>query len=157
MARKIAQWTVEDEGRDKGKVFLLTEMPASRAESWATRVLLALMGSNTNLPENFADMGMAGLAELGLKAIAGLKWEVAEPLLEEMLQCVQIIPNPAKPQVVRALVESDIEEILTRFKLRVEVWKLHMDFLQAVAPSFSTGIKSAAASMNRPNTRTSQK
>jgi hypothetical protein len=102
-------------------------------------------------------MGMAGLAELGLKAIAGLKWEVAEPLLEEMLQCVQIIPNPAKPQVVRALVESDIEEILTRFKLRVEVWKLHMDFLQAVAPSFSTGIKSAAASMNRPNTRTSQK
>jgi hypothetical protein len=157
MARKIAQWTVEDEGRDKGKVFLLTEMPASRAEAWATRVLLALMGSNTNLPENFADMGMAGLAELGLKAIAGLKWEVAEPLLEEMLQCVQIIPNPAKPQVVRALVESDIEEILTRFKLRVEVWKLHMDFLQAVAPSFSTGIKSAAASMNRPNTRTSQK
>jgi hypothetical protein len=157
MARKIAQWTVEDEGRDKGKVFLLTEMPASRAESWATRVLLALMGSNTNLPENFADMGMAGLAELGLKAIAGLKWEVAEPLLEEMLQCVQIIPSPGKPQVVRALVESDIEEILTRFKLRVEVWKLHMDFLQAVAPSFSTGIKSAAASMNRPNTRTSQK
>ena len=122
MARKIAQWTVEDEGRDKGKVFLLTEMPTSRAEAWATRVLLALMGSNTNLPENFADMGMAGLAELGLKAIAGLKWEVAEPLLEEMLQCVQIIPNPAKPQVVRALVESDIEEILTRFKLRVEVW-----------------------------------
>jgi hypothetical protein len=157
MARKIAQWTVEDEGRDKGKVFLLTEMPASRAEAWATRVLLALMGSNTNLPENFADMGMAGLAELGFKAIAGLKWEIAEPLLEEMLQCVQIIPNPAKPQVVRALVESDIEEILTRFKLRVEVWKLHMDFLQAVAPSFSTGIKSAAASMNRPNTRTSQK
>jgi hypothetical protein len=157
MARKIAQWTVTDEGRDKGKVFLLTEMPASRAEAWATRVLLALMGSNTNLPENFADMGMAGLAELGLKAIAGLKWEVAEPLLEEMLQCVQIIPSPGKPQVVRALVESDIEEILTRFKLRVEVWKLHMDFLQAVAPSFSTGIKSAAASMNRPNTRTSQK
>ena len=156
MARKIAQWTVTDEGRDKGKVFLLTEMPASRAEAWATRVLLALMGSNTNLPENFADMGMAGLAELGLKAIAGLKWEVAEPLLEEMLQCVQIIPSPGKPQVVRALVESDIEEILTRFKLRVEVWKLHMDFLQAVAPSISPGI-TAAKSTIQSATRMSRK
>ena len=157
MARKTAQYTVPDEGRDKGKVFFLTEMSASRAESWATRILLALMGSNPNLPDNFSDLGMAGLAELGLKAIGGLKWEIAEPLLEEMMSCVQIMPNPAKPQVVRALVESDIEEILTRFRLRVEVWNLHMDFLSAVAPSFSKSMKSAAKESQRPPIATSAK
>ena len=71
--RKVAQYTVTDEGRDKGKVFSITEMSSSRAEAWATRVLLALMGSNADLPENFDELGMAGLAELGLKSIGGLK------------------------------------------------------------------------------------
>jgi hypothetical protein len=154
--RKVAQYTVTDEGRDKGKVFSITEMSASRAEAWATRVLLALMGSNADLPENFDELGMAGLAELGLKSIGGLKWEVAEPLLAEMMECVQIIPNPAKPNVIRPLIEDDIEEVLTRFKLRIEVWKLHMDFLQAVAPSISPGI-TAAKSTIQSATRMSRK
>jgi hypothetical protein len=154
--RKVAQYTVTDEGRDKGKVFSITEMSASRAEAWATRVLLALMGSNADLPENFDELGMAGLAELGLKSIGGLKWEVAEPLLAEMMECVQIIPNPAKPNVIRPLIEDDIEEVLTRFKLRIEVWKLHVDFLQAVAPSISPGI-TAAKSTIQSATRMSRK
>ena len=135
MARKVAQYRVEDAGRDQGKVFVITEMSAAQAESWAMRVLFALMASNTEIPDNFAELGMAGLAELGMKSLSGLKWEVARPLLEEMLQCVQFIPDPSKTHVVRALVESDIEEVMTRLKLRAEVFKLHTDFLQAVAPS----------------------
>lgn len=157
MARKTAQWTVTDEGRDKGKVFLLTEMSAARAEAWATRALLALMGADASIPENDAELGAAGLAELGLRSISRLKWEVAEPLLEEMLTCVQIIPNPAKPQVVRALVENDIEEIMTRVKLRIEVWKLHMDFLEADMLSTLAGASQPASSTAQPATGTSRK
>lgn len=155
MARKTAQYRVMDEGRDKGKLFLLTEMSAAQGEAWAMRVLLALMGSNVQLPEDFEQLGMAALAELGLKAVAGLKWEIAEPLLNEMLACVQIIPDPTKTFVHRELIDSDIEEISTRLKLRVEAWNLHISFLQAVAPFLSGKLKVAAGKSS--GTRTSAK
>lgn len=145
MARKIANVTITSDGRDKGKVFLVTEMSSERGESWAMRVLLALMGNNVEMPENFEELGMAGLAELGMRALSGLKWDTLNPLLSEMMECVQAIPDPKKTHVARALVESDIEEIATRLTLRVEVWKLHMDFLGAVAPSLSGKTKATAS------------
>lgn len=146
MARNTANYTVTDEGRDQGKVFVLTEMPASRAESWAMRALLALMAGGVEVPPGFDRMGMAAMAEMGIKALVGLKWEVAEPLLAEMWSCVQIMPDPTKPHVIRNLIEEDIEEISTRIKLRAEVWKLHTGFLKAVVHSISEGSRPAAAS-----------
>lgn len=133
MARTTVNYTVTDDNRDHGKTFVITEMPASQGEAWAARALLALMGSGVQMPEGFEHAGMAGMAELGIKALAGLKWEVAEPLLAEMFECIKIMPDPSKPQVVRNLIEQDIEEITTRVKLRTEVWKLHTGFLKAAA------------------------
>lgn len=152
MARTVSNYTVTDEGRDNGKVFVLTEMPASRAESWAMRALLALMAGGVEVPEGFERMGMAAMAEMGIKALAGLKWEVAEPLLAEMWECVQIMPDPSKPHVVRALIEQDIEEVATRLKIRGEIWKLHTGFLKAVAPSISGGSPAAARKKASRNT-----
>lgn len=146
MARNTANYTVTDEGRDQGKVFVLTEMPASRAESWAMRALLALMAGGVDVPPGFDRMGMAAMAEIGIKALAGLRWDVAEPLLAEMWSCVQFMPDSSKSHIVRSLIEEDIEEIATRVKLRAEVWKLHTGFLKAVAPSISGGSPPAAAS-----------
>ena len=139
MARKVLDYTITEDGRDKGKVFRITEMSAAKAEAWATRVLLALLGSNPEFPESISDLGMAQLAELGFKALSGLKWELAEPLLAEMFECVSVIPDPSKPMIVRALAydDSDIEEIMTRIKLREQIFKLHTDFLKAVVPSTS--------------------
>lgn len=137
MARATLNYTVTDDGRDKGKVFVLTELPASQAESWALRSLLALMSGGVEVPAGFERMGMAAMAEVGIKALSQLKWEVAEPLLNEMWQCVQVMPDPARPHVVRRLIEEDIEEVMTRVKLRAEIWKLHTGFLKAVAPSIS--------------------
>ena len=94
MARNTLNYTVTDEGRDKGKTFVLTEMPASRAEAWAMRAILALLANNVELPDGFERLGMAGMAEVGIKALSGLKWDVAEPLLSEMWDCVQIMPDP---------------------------------------------------------------
>jgi hypothetical protein len=134
MARKVRNYTITDEGRDKGKVFVLTEMPALRAEAWAARALLALIAGNIHMPAGIEKAGFAGLAQLGIRSLSGLKWEAAEPLLSEMLTCVQIMPSPS---VVRPLIDDDIEEITTLIKLRKEIWDLHTDFLQAGAGSTS--------------------
>lgn len=37
MARKVEQVVIEAEGREQGKTFILTEMPAIVAERWATQ------------------------------------------------------------------------------------------------------------------------
>ena len=152
MARSTVNYTVNDDGRDFGKVFVLTEMPASKAESWAMRALLALMASGVEVPEGFDRMGMAAMAEVGIRALSGLKWETAEPLLAEMWECVQVMPDPTKPHVVRRLIEEDIEEIATRVKIRAEVWKLHTGFLMAAAPSISDGSPAAAIKRGSRNT-----
>lgn len=151
MARNTLNYTVTDEGRDNGKTFVLTEMPASRAEAWAMRALLALMAGGVEMPDGFENLGMAGMAEMGIRAISGLKWEVAEPLLDEMWSCVQIMPDPTKPHVVRNLCESDIEEIPTRIKLRMEVWKLHVGFFKS-ADLLGSVAKGSASKKRGPNT-----
>lgn len=143
MPRQTLNFTATD-GRDAGKVYVITEMSSGKAEEWAMRALLALMGSGVEMPDGFERSGMAGMAELGFSALSRLSWETAKPLMDDMMSCIQIVPNPAKPHVKRELtVDDDIEEVSTRIKLRVEVWKLHTGFLKAVAPSIFQGSPAA--------------
>lgn len=135
--RKTATITITDEGRDKGKVFLLREMPASRAEMWGIRAFMALAKSGIDIPDNVAQMGLAGIAMIGFKAVSGMSFDDAKPLLDELMTCVSIMPDPSQPAVTRALVEDDIEEIGTRLKLRAEVFKLHVDFSKLAVLSTS--------------------
>lgn len=144
MARQTLNYSVTDDGRDAGKIYVLTEMSASQGERWAIRALMALMAGNVDIPDGYDQMGVAGLAEVGMKMLTGLKWEVAEPLLDEMWQCVKFMPDPSKPHIIRALFEEDIEEISTRLKLRAELLKMHADFLRAVAPSIFNGETTAS-------------
>lgn len=134
MARKTAIVTISDEGRDKGKVFVLTELSAYEAEDWAGRALFALMNAGVEIPDNIAEAGLAGVAAMGLKAIAKLPFESAKPLLDKMMGCIQIQPSPT---VTRALIPDDIEEVATLLQLRKQVLGLHMDFSMAAAPSTS--------------------
>ena len=129
--RKTSTVVIDEEGRDRGKRFVITEMSAAQAEAWAIRALLAMAAGGIELPDGYEQTGMAGLAEVGLRAITKLKWADAEPLLAEMMDCVQIAPDPRHPGTVRPLIDEDIEEIATRLKLRTEVFKLHTGFLKA--------------------------
>ncbi len=131
--RKTAVITIDSQGRDNGKTFLLREMPASQAEKWAMRAFLGLAKSGVEIPENISEAGMAGIATLGFRALSGITFDLLEPLLDEMFECVSVIPDPSRPQVVRALIEDDIEEVGTRLRLRKEVFALHVDFSQAAA------------------------
>ena len=127
MARRTDTF-VATVGRDAGKHFFLTELPASQAEKWAARAFLAMAKSGLEIPDGIAEMGLAGIAAMGLKALGGMSFEVAGPLLDEMFTCVRIIPDPKHPEVVRVLIEDDIEEIGTRLQLRKAVFGLHVDF-----------------------------
>lgn len=152
MARNTITYTVTDANRDNGKTFMITEMSAAQAEAWAMRAILALMDGKVELPEGIELEGMAGIAKIGIKALAGLRWEVAEPLMKEMFDCIQIIPDPSRPQIVRPLIEQDIEEIMTRVKLRGEVWALHTGF--SVTAALSKSPQAAVKKENMRNTRT---
>jgi hypothetical protein len=125
MARKQANVTIDGNGRDAGKVFVLTELSAAAAETWAARAMFAMLNAGVAIPDNIAQAGLAGIAALGVNALSKLSFDAAKPLLDEMFDCVQIQPSP---KVVRALVDDDIEDVSTRLVLRREIFKLHIDF-----------------------------
>jgi hypothetical protein len=144
--RKTEPYTITSEGRDKGKVFLLQEMPAMQAEKWAGR---ALMESGVQIPDELADGGMEALmAPAAMQAVfsgllgglARLRWESVEPLLDEMMTCVRVIPDPKNNcDFSRPINQTagDIEEVATLFQLRGALLKLHTGFSPAAAPSTS--------------------
>ncbi|EIK5991387.1 hypothetical protein LKA46_003246 [Salmonella enterica] len=133
MARKEKFITIDGQGRDKGKVFHLIEMPASQAEWWAMRAIMAMGRGGVDLPDDVRSMGMAALALEGLKALSKIPQEEAKPLMDEMMACIQFVPDPKNHSVRRPLIEDDIEEIITRLDLRAEVFRLHVDFFSTAA------------------------
>lgn len=135
MPRKttFVQIPQEQDNRDSGKMFLLTEMPALKAEKWALRLLLALTRSGIEIPDDVASAGMAGLATLGFKMLGNVNFFDAEQLFDEMLTCVRHIPDPSRVEVTTPLImqggDGDtIEEISTLVTLRRGVFSLHADF-----------------------------
>ena len=128
MALKTKQITIEH-GRDKGRVFLITEMPAAHADNWAMRALIALANGGVDLGGLSPQQGMMGMAGVALDALGRLKADDAIPLLNELLDCVQIIPEGGKPRQLN-MDFNDVEDFTTLWRLRKEVFALHTDFLQ---------------------------
>ncbi len=134
MARKTALVVIEAQGRDHGKQFALREMPASQAEKWAMRALLALARAGIDLPDDPAEAGLPEIARIGLSALGAMAFADAEPLMDEMMACVRAVPDPARPAILRPLIEDDIEEVATRLHLRREVFQLHVGFSIPAVP-----------------------
>ncbi len=133
MARKESTFLAET-GRDKGKQYLITEMPASQAENWAIKTILAVGNAGLDIPEGLASQGMAGLLAVGYMNLLKIPFESARPLLDEMMGCVQFAPTAT---IKRPLIEDDIEEVVTRLEIRKAVWNLHMDFFLTENESIS--------------------
>ncbi len=153
MARKVLTYTVTTPGRDHGKRFVLTEMSALQAERWALRAYLAIASSGGEVPVNVEDLGFAGLAVLGLRTFSNVSFFDVEPLLDEMLTCVQVMPEPSNPAILRPMNgEGDVEEVATLLELRREVMRLHVDF-SAVAALWTS--RAATKSTDSPITPTS--
>lgn len=128
--------TPDLENRDRGKTFLVTEMPAAQGEEWAFRALCAMAKSGVQLPDDYKSLGMAAIASLGFTALSGMQFGDAKPLLDEMMDCVKIIVDPKQAAATtRNLIADDIEEISTRLLLRKEVFSLHTDFFSIAKTS----------------------
>lgn len=145
MARKTKTLVI-DSGRDKGKSFLITEMPVTRADKWANTALLAMLrggvdvgGVNFGLIADTMGVGgapkidpMGGMLEIARVSIAGLgnvTEQVGQDLLEQLINdCVQVISSGG---VVRPMlsIDEEIEDIKTLWMLRKEAFLLHIDFL----------------------------
>lgn len=130
-------------GRDAGKVYKVTEMPASRLEKWAARALLALFAGN--VPVDVAQMARgsnaAALVSSVMSGLGSLRWDDVEPLYDELLTCVARVPDPARPDAVVQLVPDNIDmhvrDMATLLRLRAAVLEVCFDFFGTDGGLFS--------------------
>lgn len=127
-------------GRDEGKSFLIVEKSAFEAEKWATRALMALSQSGAQVADDAIRAGAVGILIAGLDAFKALPFDLAEPLLDEMMGCISFVPDVSKvnPETQRPITrplmlgddhnDGDIEDVATLLKLRSEVLELHLGF-----------------------------
>lgn len=121
-------------GRDAGKVYKVTEMPASKLEKWAARALLALFAGD--VPADVVQMarGSNAAALVGnvMAGLGSLRWEDVEPLYDELLTCVARVPDPGRPEVVVPLVpanvDAHVQDVTTLWRLRAEALEVCFDF-----------------------------
>ena len=90
--RKVLNFKIEKEGRDKGKLFQITEMSAVAGDRWATKALFAIAKGDVVIPESISGSGFAGIAKLGLQMLLLAPYELCEPLLMDLLACVKSHP-----------------------------------------------------------------
>ena len=147
--RKEVEYIVSDEGRDKGKTFLIAEMSAYDAERWAWQVVMALAAGGVDVGD-IAGAGMEQLAVIGINALFHMPGEESWRLADELMKCVYVLPDPSNPMLRRKLTLDDIEETKTRLILKWEVFKLHTGFSLPGAPSSSTSETPAETSSNTP-------
>lgn len=151
MALKSTVVEIEAEGRDKGKKYLLTEMPALKAERWARHAAAAVNRSDLDAKDAIKELGMLGFYLVGFQALAGGDVEKVDALMNEMLQQIQIVETA----VMRPLGgDGDIEEVATLIKLRKELLELHLGF--TIAELVSILRASAETVQDSPNTPTSR-
>jgi hypothetical protein len=127
------------DGRDDGKSFLITEMPAFQAEKWATRATLALIPRLTReISEEVAEQiavnpGMLPLERVGL-LLGSIQFPETQALMDEIFEaCVQILPDPQRPlpRAINLGGSQDIFEVATLSYLRSEALSLHSNFTLA--------------------------
>jgi hypothetical protein len=145
MARKTVTLTIEEEGRDKGKIFVLTEMPATVGEKWAIQLLhLLVTQGGLQIDADAARGGMRALAGIGSGVALAMARALHDPSLEGWWDCVRYQHRPDIPlQPINQGITCQIEEIATITQLRMEVVKLHTDFFQGANP-LTTGSPSPA-------------
>lgn len=138
--------------RDDGKVFIVHEMPADQGERWcmrATELITKALGQTVPSPEQLNVGGAAQLAsvqapEMALMSIARA---LVDPTLESLWDYIeyQHAPNVPARKVVQGE-NSDIEEIATRTRLRMEVLTMQTGFSGGAEPQTSAATQPQTSS-----------
>lgn len=127
--------TIEFEGKDKGKSFLITEMPLIQADRWAWGLGHGMLQGGlkgADIDVNKLDFktngGILEFAKLGVSALGGIDEDKLFRLLDELTEnCIQIIPSNG---IARSIVDGDIASIKTLNYLRIQAIDVHIDFLK---------------------------
>lgn len=129
--RKTETYTVQKgdrPNRDVGKTFLLTEMPARKAEKFAVRVMQALGSSGVEINKEFAGLGMIGVFLMAYQTLMKADFILLEPLMDEMLvECVQVLVD-GNARKLMSPDYDDFDEVETIFAVRKKVIELHAGF-----------------------------
>ena len=122
--RKEVEITIE-EGRDKGKTFKITEMSATQADRWTLKVL-CLFGKGGILLEELAKMDFNTI----IKIMGDVSYDMAEPLLDELLECASFKKDGVYVPMKGSMIESVVEDFRTLYRLRLEALQLVLGFLE---------------------------
>ena len=121
--RKTKEIKIE-EGRDAGKVFIITEMPALQMDKWATRALNAIGKGKEG--------GVMALLALGvpemINAFMEADYDKIGPLFKEMLECCAFKKDNTTVVLKEEFVDDIIEDWNTIANLRIEAIKLNLGF-----------------------------
>lgn len=131
------QIVTADCGRDKGKVFKITELSAFEAHDWLAKAFFAVMNAGNEISQEVAAQGISGLISLGFDSLRKVRYEDAEPLIKVLQSCIVILPDHKNKQIERPLIDSDIEEYITLVQLEKQVFDLHLEAVKTDAPSTS--------------------
>ena len=140
MARKTERVTIEAEGRDKGKTFILTEMDSWSAVRWCAKAMLALTQSGVDTQavglSKAAEGGPEKIAALGVTLFAFIPPAVALPLLDEARACVSYrLPlkddSATSSQEIADGPRCQVEEPATWKILLQRLFLLHLGFSEA--------------------------
>lgn len=127
MARRTKVVTIDSEkSRDHGKTFLITEMSADAAEWWAIRVTQGIVGSNPDADFDVFSGSLPRLASFAFVGLAKIPADQLKPLMDEMKACVSVMLPDGKTS--RALLQGDVEDIMTWLELRKEVFEILTGF-----------------------------
>jgi hypothetical protein len=129
--RKTVTVTI-NEGRDAGKTFRITEWAAVKTERWILRAVFGLGEAGVEIPPNILALGAAPTAYAIASQVSKLPSELGLALADELMECVQRV----EAKLDRSLVEEDVEDVTTLFRLKSEVLKLTFGFFVfAASPS----------------------
>lgn len=131
--RKQERITIDEQlSRDHGKVFVITEKPAS--EAWTiSQDLFRMMGETSflSIPEDVVLMGCAGLATVGKSVLAASGSAVSNELLAKMFNDVNIAIEHDGKAVERLVnIKTDIEEVETINKILDRTFYINFAFLK---------------------------
>lgn len=159
--RRTETVTIQDEGgRDHGKTFVLTEMPAIPADKWATQALSLIMANGLKVAETEMTAGMEGLAAaigpdggtgLDAREAMAIVTALQHPSLESWWDCVQYQHKPNQPPMPIDKGENcPIEDIATIGFLRFRVLALHTGFFSPANGSTSGSRSPPVKTGSRP-------
>lgn len=137
--RKEITVTIRD--RETPLQFKIKEMPATRLESWLMRAVLLLAQGGLLETEETPDLEKAAeyLQNNLPRALAGMDYATAKPLLDELLACCsRVADSGVEMACTPETVDGYVEDVTTLLKLRLEALKLNLGFLRAAGESGSS-------------------